>query len=68
MSEQDAAMIVGYLGVLLVVTAPMVAVIALVAGYAIIEVPSKAAAIEWSLRFGDVVKVDEVDVRYMPGS
>jgi hypothetical protein len=38
----------------------------LVAGYAIIEVPSKAAAIEWSMRFGDVVKVHEVEVREIP--
>lgn len=38
----------------------------LVAGYAIINAPSKAAAIEWALRFGDVVKVNEVEVRQMP--
>jgi hypothetical protein len=38
----------------------------LVAGYAIIDVPSKAAAIEWSMRFGDVVKVNEIEVRQMP--
>jgi hypothetical protein len=38
----------------------------LVAGYAIIDVPSKAAAIEWGMRFGDVVKVHEVEVRQMP--
>ncbi len=38
----------------------------LVAGYAIIEVPSKAAAIEWALRFGDIVKVNEVEVRPIP--
>ncbi|MEY2936247.1 MAG: hypothetical protein RL033_6996 [Pseudomonadota bacterium] len=37
----------------------------LIAGYAIIEVPSKAAAIEWALRFGQVVQVNEVDVRQM---
>jgi hypothetical protein len=35
----------------------------LIAGYAIIDVPSKAAAIDWALRFGDVVKVEEIDVR-----
>ena len=35
----------------------------LVAGYAIIDVPSKAAAIEWALRFGEVVKVNEIEVR-----
>lgn len=38
----------------------------LVAGYAIVNLPSKAAAIEWALRFGDVVKVNEVDIREMP--
>lgn len=37
----------------------------LVAGYAILELPSKAAAIEWALRFGDVVKVNEIEVRQM---
>jgi hypothetical protein len=35
----------------------------LVAGYAIVELPSKAAAIDWALRFGEVVKVHEIDVR-----
>ena len=38
----------------------------LVAGYAILELPSKAAAIEWAIRFGHVVKVHEVEVRQMP--
>lgn len=38
----------------------------LIAGYAIFDVPSKAAAIEWAIRFGDVVMVNEVDVREMP--
>jgi len=38
----------------------------LIAGYAILDLPSKAAAIEWAMRFGDVVKVNEVDVRQMP--
>jgi hypothetical protein len=37
----------------------------LVAGYAILDVPSKAVAIEWALRFGDIVKVNEIDVRQM---
>jgi hypothetical protein len=37
----------------------------LIAGYAILELPSKAAAIEWGARFGAIVKVDEVDVREM---
>jgi hypothetical protein len=38
----------------------------LIAGYAIVDLPSKAAAIEWAIRFGDVVKVNEVEVRQMP--
>lgn len=37
----------------------------LVAGYALLELPSKADAIAWALRFGAVVKVDEVDVRQL---
>ena len=37
-----------------------------VAGYAIFDLPSKAAAIDWAVRFGDVVKVKEIDVRQMP--
>ncbi|HVV52790.1 MAG TPA: YciI family protein [Polyangia bacterium] len=37
----------------------------LIAGYAILELPSKAAAIDWGVRFGAVVKVEEVDVREM---
>jgi hypothetical protein len=35
----------------------------LVAGYAILELPSKAAAIEWAVRFGEIVRVNEVEVR-----
>jgi hypothetical protein len=35
----------------------------LVAGYAMLELPSKEAAIEWAKRFGDVVRVHEVEVR-----
>jgi hypothetical protein len=38
----------------------------LVAGYAILDLPSKAAAIEWATRFGEVVKVNEVEVRQIP--
>lgn len=38
----------------------------LVAGYAILDLPSKQAAVEWAIRFGDVVKVNEVEVRQMP--
>jgi hypothetical protein len=37
----------------------------LVAGYAIVDLPSKAAAIEWTTRFGEVVKVNEIEVRQM---
>jgi hypothetical protein len=37
----------------------------LIAGYAIVDLPSKAAAIEWSMRFGEVVKVNEIEVRQM---
>ncbi|QSQ17559.1 YciI family protein [Myxococcus landrumensis] len=35
----------------------------LVAGYAILDLPSLAEAVEWSARFGAVVKVREIDVR-----
>jgi len=35
----------------------------LVAGYAIVDLPSKAAAIEWTQRFGEVVKVNEIEIR-----
>jgi hypothetical protein len=35
----------------------------LVAGYAILDVTSKAAAVEWAVRFGEVVRVNEVEVR-----
>jgi hypothetical protein len=38
----------------------------LIAGFAILDLPSKAAAIEWAMRFGDVVKVNEIEVRQMP--
>lgn len=37
----------------------------LVAGYAILDLPSKAAAIEWAMRFGEIVKVNEIEVRQM---
>ena len=37
----------------------------LVAGYAIFDLPSKAAAIDWATRFGDVVQVNEVEIRQM---
>jgi hypothetical protein len=35
----------------------------LVAGYAILDLPSKAAAIDWAIRFGEIVRVNEVEVR-----
>jgi hypothetical protein len=38
----------------------------LVAGFAILNLPSKAAAIEWGTRFGEIVKVNEVEIRQMP--
>ena len=38
----------------------------LVAGYSIIELPSKATAIEWATRFGKIAKAREVEVRQMP--
>jgi hypothetical protein len=38
----------------------------LIAGFSILEFPSKAAAIEWGIRFGQVTKVSEVEVRQMP--
>lgn len=37
----------------------------LVAGFAIIDVPSKAEAIAWALRFGEIVNVNEIEVRQM---
>lgn len=37
-----------------------------VAGYAILDLPSKAAAVEWAIRFGEIVRVNEVEVRLMP--
>lgn len=38
----------------------------LIAGYAILELPSKAEAIEWGTRFGKIVKVNEVEIRQLP--
>jgi hypothetical protein len=38
----------------------------LVAGYAILDLPSKAAAVEWAIRFGEIVRVHEVEVREIP--
>ncbi len=38
----------------------------LIAGYAILELPSKEKAVEWGLRWGEAVAVDEVDVRQLP--
>jgi hypothetical protein len=36
-----------------------------IAGYAILDLPSKAAAVEWALRFGEIVKTNEIEVRQM---
>jgi hypothetical protein len=38
----------------------------LVAGFALLDLPSKAAAIEWATRFGEIVKVHEVEIRPIP--
>jgi hypothetical protein len=38
----------------------------LVAGFAILKLPSRAAAIDWATRFGEIVKVNEVEVRQLP--
>lgn len=40
----------------------------LIAGYAILDLPSKTQAIDWATRFGRVVKVNEVEIREMPES
>ncbi|MGH7436708.1 MAG: YciI family protein [Polyangiaceae bacterium] len=37
----------------------------LIAGYSMLELPSKAAAIDWAIRFVEVVAVTEIDVRQM---
>lgn len=37
----------------------------LISGYAILELPSKEEAVAWAVRFGEIVKVHEVDVRPM---
>lgn len=38
----------------------------LVAGFMIVDLPSKADAIEWATRFGEIVNVSEVEVRPVP--
>ena len=38
----------------------------LVAGYAMLNLPSQAAAIEWAMRFGELVRVHEVEIRPIP--
>jgi hypothetical protein len=35
----------------------------LVAGFAILDLPSKAAALDWAIRFGEIVRVNEVELR-----
>ena len=37
----------------------------LIAGYAIVDLPSLAAAIEWTVRFGEVLNVNEIEIRQM---
>ncbi len=37
----------------------------LVAGYTLLELPSKGSAIEWAIRLGDIIRVDEVEIREM---
>ncbi len=37
----------------------------LIAGYAILDLPSKEEAVKWAVRFGAVVQVEEVEVRQM---
>ncbi|MCA9647079.1 MAG: hypothetical protein H6718_12385 [Polyangiaceae bacterium] len=39
----------------------------LIAGYVILELPSKQAAIDYAVGFADVVKVEEIDIRLMQG-
>ena len=39
----------------------------LIAGYAVFDLPSKAAAVDWAARFAEVVQVNEIDVREMVG-
>jgi hypothetical protein len=38
----------------------------LIAGFAIMDLPSKTAAVEWGVRFGQAAKVTEVEIRQMP--
>jgi hypothetical protein len=38
----------------------------LVAGFAMLKLPSKAAAVEWAIRFGEIVKAEEIEIRQMP--
>ena len=35
----------------------------LIAGYSIMDLPSKEVAIEWATRFGEIVRVNEVEIR-----
>jgi hypothetical protein len=39
----------------------------LIAGYSMLELPSKAAAIEWAVRLAECVGVTEIDIRQMQG-
>jgi hypothetical protein len=38
----------------------------LIAGFSIVELPTKAAAIAWGIQFGHATKVSEVEVRQIP--
>ncbi|HTQ02985.1 MAG TPA: YciI family protein [Polyangiaceae bacterium] len=38
----------------------------LVAGFSIIDVPSKDAAVAWAMRLGEIVEVNEIEVRRVP--
>jgi hypothetical protein len=52
----------------LVLDGPFAETKELVAGYAILDLPSKQAAIDWAIRFGEVVRVNEVEIREIPTS
>jgi hypothetical protein len=50
-----------------VVEGPLAGSTALLSGYAIFELPSKAEAVTWGIRWARTVKVEEVDVRPLAG-
>lgn len=65
-STRDGARIFFEKGKHRVVDGPFAESKELVAGFAIMKLPSKAAAIEWAIKFGKIVKVEEVEVRQIP--